>query len=154
MNVIQFAISEPEPALIFPQTTTHIMRTDIRNKELSWLSFNERLLQEAEDLTVPLLERIKFLGIFSNNLDEFFRVRVATLKRIEKLGKKAVTIMGNAPQDVLHEIHKNVLSMQARFEHIYQNIQHELAQHHIYIINEKELDVQQAEFVRNFFRFF
>ena len=129
------------------------MRTDIRNKELSWLSFNERLLQEAEDLTVPLLERIKFLGIFSNNLDEFFRVRVATLKRIEKLGKKAVTIMGNAPQDVLHEIHKNVLSMQARFEHIYQNIQHELAQHHIYIINEKELDVQQAEFVRNFFRF-
>ena len=118
------------------------MRTDIRNKELSWLSFNERLLQEAEDLTVPLLERIKFLGIFSNNLDEFFRVRVATLKRIEKLGKKAVTIMGNAPQDVLHEIHKSVLSMQARFEHIYQNIQHELAQHHIYIINEKELDVQ------------
>ena len=59
------------------------------NRELSWLSFNERVLQEAADKNTPLIERLKFLGIFSNNRDEFYRVRVATVKRLVKLGKKA-----------------------------------------------------------------
>ena len=64
------------------------------NRELSWLAFNERVLQEAEDKTVPLIERLKFLGIYSNNRDEFFRVRVATLKRVVKHQKKAEELMG------------------------------------------------------------
>jgi hypothetical protein len=71
------------------------MKRRIRAKELSWLSFNARVLQEAADPNVPVLERVKFLGIFSSNLDEFFRVRVGTLKRLARLGKKAKTILGD-----------------------------------------------------------
>ena len=62
-------------------------------KEISWLAFNERVLQEAENKDVPLIERFKFLGIYSNNLDEYFRVRVATLKRLAQLGAKSKTIL-------------------------------------------------------------
>ena len=65
--------------------TEHLMKNKIINREISWLSFNERVLQEANDMSVPILERLKFLGIFSSNLDEFFRVRVATNKRLLQL---------------------------------------------------------------------
>lgn len=63
------------------------------NREISWLSFNERVLQEASDPSTPLIERLKFLGIFSNNRDEFYRVRVATINRLTKLGKRLSTFM-------------------------------------------------------------
>jgi polyphosphate kinase len=69
-----------------------------QNRDLAWLSFNERVLQEAEDRTVPLLERLKFLGIFSNNLDEFYRVRFATIRRMLRLDEKAVQLLGNSPK--------------------------------------------------------
>ena len=67
-------------------------------RDISWLSFNARVLQEAADPSVPLRERIRFLGIFSNNLDEFFRVRVATLKRMIQFGAKAKNASGNQPR--------------------------------------------------------
>lgn len=128
------------------------MKVKMRSKELSWLSFNARLLQEARDPLVPLLERIKFLGIFSSNLDEFFRVRVATLKRLERLGKKAVKLIGDSPEKVLKKIHETVLAQRGEFEQIYQEILKELAQEKIFIINERELSEEQAGFVRQYFR--
>ena len=73
------------------------------NRDISWLSFNARVLQEAEDKSVPLLERIRFLGIFSNNRDEFFRVRVATIRRMLKWGKKGKEILGVDPGKLLDE---------------------------------------------------
>ena len=89
------------------------------NRELSWLSFNDRVLQEAQDATVPLIERLKFLGIFSNNRDEFFRVRVATLTRIIKHQKKAEELMGENPVRLLNNIQKTVIAQQIKFEKIY-----------------------------------
>ena len=128
------------------------MAVPLRNKELSWLAFNARVLQEAADPTVPLIERIKFLGIFSSNLDEFFRVRVATLKRLRKLGKKAYKHTYKDPAAVLTEIHERVMALQADFETIYQEILRELAEERIFIINEHQLNDEQAAFVREYFR--
>ncbi|OFY85512.1 MAG: polyphosphate kinase 1 [Bacteroidetes bacterium RIFCSPLOWO2_12_FULL_35_15] len=121
------------------------------NRELSWLAFNERVLQEAADQTVPLIERIKFLGIYSNNLDEFFRVRVATLKRIIKHRKTAKVFISENPQRLLDKIQKIVIDQQNKFEKIYQSILKELTKNNISIINEKHLSAKQAAFVRDYF---
>lgn len=126
-------------------------QTKIRNKEVSWLSFNSRLLQEAADPTVPLLERLRFLGIFSSNLDEFFRVRVATLKRLERLGKKANKLIGHDPKKVLKQINDIVVEQQATFESIYEILLHELEQVGISIVDETELTEDQTKFVRDYF---
>ena len=120
-------------------------------KEISWLSFNERVLQEAENNEVPLLERIKFMGIYSNNLDEYFRVRIATLRRLSSLGKKANQILGYSPQEVLKKIHEIVLEQNHRFEQTYSNLIQELASHRIHIINEEQLNDLQEEFVSRYF---
>ncbi|CAN5386039.1 polyphosphate kinase 1 [soil metagenome] len=122
------------------------------NRELSWLAFNERVLQEAEDKTVPLIERLKFLGIYSNNRDEFFRVRVATLKRVVKHQKKAEELMGENPVRLLDKIQKAVIFQQEKFERTYQIIIRELKKLNISILNEKQLTPVQGAFVKEHFR--
>jgi polyphosphate kinase len=121
------------------------------NRDVSWLSFNARVLQEAEDKTVPILERLRFLAIFSNNLDEFFRVRIATLKRVMDFGKKAKTQLHIKPQKLLDEIQKIVIQQNLQFEKTYKEIQQELRTHGIHIIDETKLSAVQSKFVKNYF---
>ncbi|MGB8491580.1 MAG: polyphosphate kinase 1 [Bacteroidales bacterium] len=120
-------------------------------KEVSWLSFNERVLQEAENKDVPLIERFKFLGIYSNNLDEFFRVRVATLRRMSNLGLKSKEILGYNARSALKKVHETVLEQNIKFEKIYANLLQELTKNKIHIVNEMELNQEQAAFVRKYF---
>ena len=123
-------------------------------RDISWLSFNARVLQEANDITVPLQERIRFLGIFSNNLDEFFRVRVATLKRMVELidKKRRVNIdIIDSPQVILDEIQRVVLRQQNEFSRIWQNILKELKANKILIVDNKQLNAEQKEFVKTYF---
>lgn len=121
------------------------------NRELSWLSFNERVLQEAADPTTPLIERLKFLGIFSNNRDEFYRVRVATVKRLTKIGKKALQVYGEDPKELLTRLQRKVIEQQNNFERIYQEILVELAAKNVFIVNEKQLTSTQRIFVSEYF---
>ena len=121
------------------------------NREIAWLSFNERVLQEAADSTTPLIERVKFLGIFSNNRDEFYRVRVASVKRMLKLGKSAIPLIGGDPKEILETILEKVIEQQNRFENVYQEILKKLAKNNIFIINEKQLDRTQQSFVKSYF---
>ncbi len=120
-------------------------------RDVSWLSFNARVLQEAADPSVPLKERIRFLGIFSNNLDEFFRVRVATLKRMIQYGAKAKMHLENDPEAILEEIQMTVLNQQSEFNRIWSGILEELKREKIFLITEKDLTPEQAEFVTSFY---
>lgn len=122
------------------------------NREISWLSFNARVLQEAADPTVPLIERLKFLGIFSSNLDEFFRVRVGTLMRLQRAGVKAKATFGKSPKKILNEIHDVVVAQRATFDKVFSKLYQELEKENIFIINEKQLNKQHEEFVGNYFR--
>lgn len=123
----------------------------IINREISWLSFNSRVLQEAADPTTPLLERLKFLGIFSSNLNEFFRVRVATIKRLMKLGHKAQPLLEYDPEQTLHDIQNVVARQQVRFEEIYNQLITELEAHQIFIVDQTELTEQEKRFVQTYY---
>lgn len=120
-------------------------------RDISWLSFNARVLQEAADPDVPLPQRIRFLGIFSNNLDEFFRVRVATLKRMIQFGNKAKMNLEINPEKILEEIQTSVLDHQNEFNRIWEEILEKMRENGIYLITEKDLNAEQEEFVRNYY---
>lgn len=128
-----------------------INKPDFINRDLSWLSFNARVLQEAEDTTVPLLERLRFLGIYSSNRDEFYRVRVATIRRMKKFGKKGKLLIGADPGKLLEKIQEVVVEQQDRFDKIYNSILDDLKSENIFIVNEYGLDKQEQKFVSTFF---
>ncbi|MBN2891666.1 MAG: polyphosphate kinase 1 [Bacteroidales bacterium] len=127
------------------------MLDKFRPKEISWLSFNERVLQQANSTDVPLMERIKFLGIYSSNLDEFFRVRVATLKRLVKLGEHAKEIIGHEPAETLKLINEIVSKQSVYYDETRLSIRKELKNHNVELIDEKQLSAKQREYLMDFF---
>jgi polyphosphate kinase len=128
-----------------------LLKRKIIFRDISWLSFNNRVLQEAADETVPLRERIRFLGIFSNNLDEFFRVRVATLKRMIEFGKKSKMHLELTPDAILEEIQEIVVEQQKEFDRIWKEILRELKKQKIQLVNDKQLNKLQQTFVLDYF---
>lgn len=131
------------------------MKTSLRlkHRDLSWLSFNHRVLQEAADERVPLFERIKFLAIFSSNLDEFFRVRVGSLRALAGLKKRTRKHMQFDPGPLLKRIHKVVNRQQEEFGEIYRNgILRELKKHHIVFLREDQLEPEQELYARAVFQ--
>ena len=146
------------PAIVPREDPTEVnlgvSSTDERyiNRELSWLSFNERVLQEAESASVPLLERIRFLAIFSSNLDEFFRVRVASLRSLLELRRKKRKKKGLDPTELLREIHTVALAQQERFGRAFQEeIVPGLRDARIDLVDERGVDGEQRAFIEDYF---
>lgn len=122
------------------------------DREKSWLAFNARVLQEAADDSVPLLDRLRFLGIFSNNLDEFFRVRFAAIRRLSLSGISGEKYLGGvSAQQLVKEITEIVIEHQAESLNILNDIENQLQKENIYIINENDLDKDQENYLKDFF---
>jgi polyphosphate kinase len=122
------------------------------DREKSWLAFNSRVLQEAADDSVPLLDRLRFLGIFSNNLDEFFRVRFAAIRRISLSGISGEKYFGGVTaQQLIKDITKNVIQQQSESLRILSNIEKELRKENIFITHGEDINKEQEVFLKDFF---
>jgi polyphosphate kinase len=120
-------------------------------RDLSWLSFNDRVMQEAKDTSVHIYDRLRFLGIFSNNQDEFFRVRVAALNKMVRMGKMAKMHLEQHPEKILEAIQAKVLEQGAEFDRTYASIIRELTKQNIFIKNEKQLSSKQLTYIKAYF---
>ena len=124
-----------------------------KNRELSWLDFNERVLQEAEDKSVPLIDRLRFIGIFSNNLDEFYKIRYATVKRIALSNQKEKKVYkGESAKDLLFKIAKNAIKLQQKSTIIFNSILKDLEKENILMINEKNIPKESLEYLNEFYQ--
>lgn len=125
----------------------------INNRDLSWLTFNERVLQEAQDKSVPLMQRLRFLGIFSNNQDEFIKVRVANIVRLSQIkGKKAPKFSGGyTANELLPLVNSQVYESQKKFIDTYNDVLLEMENLGVYVINEKQLNKKQKQFCHEYF---
>jgi polyphosphate kinase len=121
------------------------------NRELSWLQFNERVLQEAADESVPLIERFRFLGIFSNNLDEFFKVRYATVRRIVEAGKGGKSELGIKASELLEIITQVVIKQQSKSLDILANIGQKLENEGVFFVDETKINKEHHDFIKNYF---
>ncbi|WHQ76375.1 polyphosphate kinase 1 [Pantoea sp. Lij88] len=119
-------------------------------KELSWLSFNERVLQEAADKSNPLIERMRFLGIYSNNLDEFYKVRFADLKRRILIGEEQGS--ASTPRHLFKKIQQRVMKSDLEFDALYNDLLLEMARNQIFLINERQLSANQQAWLRHYFK--
>lgn len=127
------------------------MKFQLINRELSWLSFNERVLQESMDSSVPLIERVRFLGIYSNNMDEFYRVRVATVRRMLLLKKPKIEGYQNSVQELLNEIQLTVKKQRRVFDLSYVRLLKELEKENIFHINEESITAPQKQLLSTYF---
>jgi len=133
-------------------TKTENTENQYINREISWLQFNARVLQEATDTSVPLIERLRFLGIFSNNLDEFFKVRYATVKRIVEAGKGGKNELGGIrAKELLEIITQIVIDQQAESLRVLDEIDKSLREENIFVINESQLNQNQKSFIKEYY---
>ena len=125
--------------------------TSYIDREKSWLTFNARVLQEANDGNVPLLDRLRFLGIFSNNLDEFFRVRYAAIRRMSLESIESEKILGVKAEELLKEITEIVIEQQSDSLRILNEIEKKLELENIFMINENDISKEQEKFIHDYF---
>ena len=124
-----------------------------QNRELSWLRFNERVLMEATDETVPLLERLKFVSIFTSNLDEFFMIRVGSLIDLMHLKENSIdNKSGLTPAEQLERIYAEVHILYEKRCEIFKNLKHQLAVHNITDVSFKELTNEEEKFIKQYFK--